>query len=61
MKQILPEGFLQAATFDASYETLMNIYHGRKNHRMTEWSSLEDGICTWIETLPCIKEWLNLK
>ena len=59
MKQILPEGFLQSATYDASYETLMNIYYGRKSHRMSEWTD-EDGICKWIESLPMMNEWLNL-
>ena len=57
MKQILPEGFLQKATFDFSYETAMNIYHARKNHRMTEWHTL----CDWLETLPMLGEWLKLE
>lgn len=58
MKQILPEGFLQKATYDMNYETAMAIYFGRKNHRMSEWS--EDGICDWIESLPMMNEWLKL-
>jgi len=58
MKQILPEGFLQKATYDMNYETAMAIYFGRKNHRMSEWS--RDGICEWIESLPMMKEWLKL-
>jgi len=60
MKQMLPEGFLQSATFDMNYETAMNMYYQRKNHRMSEWSG-EGGICDWIESLPMMNEWLNLK
>lgn len=59
MKQILPEGFLQGATYTMNYENAMNMYHSRKNHRMSEWSG-EDGICKWIESLPMMNEWLNL-
>jgi hypothetical protein len=57
MKQILPESFLQSATYDMSYETAMNIYHQRKTHRMSEWSG-KDGICEWIASLPMMDEWL---
>jgi hypothetical protein len=59
MKQILPEGFLQGATYTMNYENAMNMYHSRKNHRMGEWSG-EGGICEWIESLPMMKEWLHL-
>ena len=54
MKQILPEGYLQGGTFDFSYETAINIYHARKNHRMKEWHV----ICDWIKGLPMMDEWL---
>jgi hypothetical protein len=60
MKQILPEGFLQGADYDMNYETAMNMYHQRKNHRMSEWSG-KGGICEWIESLPMMNEWLNIK
>jgi len=60
MKQILPEGFLQSADYDMTYETAMNIYYQRKNHRMSEWSG-ENGICKWIESLPLMNIWLKLK
>jgi len=59
MKQILPEGFLQSATYDMNYETAMNMYHQRKNHRMSEWSG-KDGICEWIESLPMMSQWLHV-
>jgi hypothetical protein len=60
MKKLLPEGFLQSADYDMNYETAMNIYYQRKNHRMSEWSG-KGGICEWIESLPMMNEWLNLK
>ena len=60
IKMMLPEGFLQSAEYDCNYQTLMLIYHQRKNHRMPEWSG-ENGICEWIESLPMMKEWLHLK
>jgi hypothetical protein len=59
MKQILPENFLQKATYDMNYETAMNMYHQRKDHRMVEWSG-EEGICEWIKSLPMMDEWLLL-
>lgn len=55
MKQALPEGFLQKATYNCNYETLMNIYRQRKSHRMTEWHEF----CGWIETLPYMKDFLK--
>jgi hypothetical protein len=59
MKQILPEGFLQSADYDMNYETAMNMYHQRKDHRMIEWSG-KGGICEWIKSLPMMNEWLLL-
>lgn len=60
MKQILPEGFLQSADFDMNYETAMNMYAQRKDHRMSEWSG-KGGICEWILSLPMMREWINCK
>lgn len=60
MKQLLPEGFLQKATYDMNYQTAMLMYYQRKAHRMSEWSG-ENGICKWIESLPMMNEWLNIK
>ena len=31
-----------------NYEVLANIYHSRKNHRLSEWHDL----CDWIKSLP---------
>ena len=48
IRQLLPSGWEILYTWDASYETLKNIYHSRKNHKLEEWHTF----CDWIETLP---------
>ena len=58
MKQILPEGFLQRATYTCSYETLFAMHRQRKNHRLPEWSG-PGGICEWIRCLPYMKEFIE--
>lgn len=55
IKQLLPESFMQMATYDMSYETLLSIYHQRKNHRLTEWHEF----CDWIKSLPYMEEFLE--
>jgi len=55
MKRRLPEGFLQRATYSFSYETGLNMYRSRKDHRMKEWSG-PGGICEWLMRLPYFKE-----
>lgn len=51
MKRILPEGFLQKATYTFSYETGLNMYFARRSHRMPEWSGA-GGICAHVLALP---------
>lgn len=41
----LPESYLQTRTWTADYETLRNIYHQRKNHKLTEWHTF----CEYIK------------
>lgn len=55
--QTLPSSFNQMRTIDLDYETLFSIYHQRKNHKLDEWREF----CKWIETLPYIKQFLNLE
>lgn len=57
MIQILPSSFNQMRTIDLDYETLFNIYHQRKNHKLNEWREF----CDWITTLPYMKEFLGLE
>lgn len=49
MKGLLPEGFIQKRTVNLNYETLANMYHQRKNHRLPQWSK---DFVNWVETLP---------
>lgn len=48
---LLPSSYNQRATMMLNYEVLANMYHARKNHKMTEWHTL----CRWIEGLPFSK------
>ncbi len=50
--QLLPSSYNQMRTCTLNYETLRNIYHARKTHKLAEWHVL----CTWIESLPYAKE-----
>jgi hypothetical protein len=45
---LLPSSFNQKRTITMNYETLLNIYHARKTHKLTEWHVL----CDWILSLP---------
>lgn len=49
-------GFNYTRTTSMNYEVLKNIYHSRKNHRLSEWQQM----CDWIETLP-YSEMITLK
>ncbi len=50
--QLLPSSYNQMRTCTLNYETLVNIYHARKDHKLTEWHEF----CDWIKTLPYAKE-----
>ena len=52
MIQLLPSSYNQLRTCTLNYETLMNIYYARRNHKLEEWHTL----CDWITTLPYAKE-----
>ncbi len=55
MIQLLPSSYNQMRTCTLNYETLFNIYHARRHHKLTEWHTL----CDWIETLPYAEELLT--
>ena len=46
--EFLPESYNQRSTWQANYAVLRNIYHARKNHKLSEWHTF----CEWIEKLP---------
>jgi hypothetical protein len=48
MIQLLPSSYNQLRTCTLNYETLLNIYHSRKNHKLAEWHV----VCDWIHSLP---------
>lgn len=51
--QALPTSFNQTRTITMTYENLINMYHARKNHKLTEWHDF----CSWIKTtVPYAKE-----
>lgn len=50
--RLLPESWLQTRTVTMNYENLLNIYHQRKNHKLSEWHKF----CEWVESLPYAKE-----
>ena len=52
MIQLLPSSYNQMRTCTLNYETLINIYHARRSHKLDEWHVF----CDWIETLPYAKE-----
>jgi hypothetical protein len=52
MIQILPTSYNQLRTVTLNYEVLRNMYHARKNHKLTEWVDLTKV----IEALPYAKE-----
>ena len=47
--QLLPSSYNQLRTCTFNYETLINMYKSRKNHKL-------DEFCKWVETLPYAKE-----
>lgn len=52
MIQLLPSSYNQMRTCSFNYETLINIYYARKDHKLAEWHTL----CDWIRTLPYAQE-----
>ncbi|MCI9179293.1 MAG: hypothetical protein HFG50_04700 [Lachnospiraceae bacterium] len=52
MIQLLPSSYNQMRTCSLNYETLINIYYARKDHKLQEWHSF----CDWIASLPYGKE-----
>lgn len=50
--QLLPSSYNQLRTCTLNYETLINIYHARRDHKLIEWHTF----CEWISTLPYAME-----
>jgi len=57
LKNDLPEGYLQMATYMMSYETVLSILRQRSDHRLDEWNWKKLGsICNFLLTLPYVKQ-----
>lgn len=56
MLMLMAVGFNYRRTVTMNYQVLKNIYHSRKNHRLSEWHTF----CDWIESLP-YSELITLK
>ena len=52
MIQLLPSSYNQMRTCTFNYETLINIYRARKNHKLAEWHTF----CDWVKELPYFEE-----
>ena len=52
MIQLLPESYNQMRTVTLNYETLVNQYFARRNHKLEEWHEY----CRWVEKLPYFRE-----
>ena len=50
--QLLPSSYNQMRTCTLNYETLVNIYYARQNHKLAEWHEF----CAWIRSLPYARE-----
>lgn len=57
MIQLLPSSYNQMHTCTFNYETLINIYRARKNHKLAEWHTF----CDWIETLPYAEQLITFE
>lgn len=58
IRQLIPMGYLYTSTITMNYENLLNMYHQRKHHKLTEWSK---SFCDWVKTLPYAEELICLE
>lgn len=63
--QILPESYLQTRTVTMTYENVFKIIHQRKNHKLNEWSGIdninEPNFISWAKELPYAEELLFIE
>lgn len=62
--RFLPESWLQKRTVTMNYENILNMIHQRKNHKLNEWSGVDnlsnENFIKWAKTLPYAEELLFL-
>lgn len=60
--RFLPESWLQKRTITMNYENLYGMYHQRKNHKLNEWSGMDDpanaNFIAWVKSLPYSEEFI---
>ena len=60
--QLLPSSYNQTRTCTMNYENILTMYRQRKNHKLNEWSGLdnsnEPNFVGWVKTLPYANELL---
>lgn len=60
----LPESWLQKKTITMNYENILNMIHQRENHKLNEWSGVDnpsnENFIKWAKTLPYANEFLFL-
>lgn len=58
----LPQGWLQTRTWTANYEVIRTMVHQRQNHKLNQWSGLDDpsksNFIKWAKTLPYADEFI---
>lgn len=60
MKDLLPEGFLQRATYLLNYEVGLRMFFSRRQHRLPMWREhCEGSICEWIKSWPYMGHFLG--
>lgn len=61
----LPESWLQTRTITMNYENAYNMVYQRKNHKLNEWSGVDDSelpnFISWAKTLPYADELLFIE
>lgn len=63
--QLLPSSYNQKRTITMTYENVFNIIHQRKNHKLNEWSGIdninEPNFISWAKELPYAEELLFIE
>lgn len=61
----LPTSWLQTRTVTMNYENILSMYRQRKNHKLNEWSGLDNpenpNFVSWVKSLPYAEELLRLE
>lgn len=59
LKGVLPEGYLQRATYHMNYEVGLRMFLSRCHHRLPQWNvENPESLCSWILTWPYMKDFI---